>query len=154
MNKIFPGKTLRPISYPYSREPSCKKSEKSLGRFSWKICHGLTNQPTNQHYQAWPQLTLRTVTWPLGQRLNVSTLHHANIYSRSSCLTCTNSTFIPFHLVNMSNLYIRHSKTIGQNCHFWPLLAITMLIMIIKDRFPRQETPFIDHRKCEKLEDI
>ena len=29
----------------------------------------------------------------------------------SSCLTCPNSTFISFHLVNMSNLYIKHIKT-------------------------------------------
>ena len=37
MIKNFPGKTLRHVSYPYSRERSCKKSEKSLGRFSRKI---------------------------------------------------------------------------------------------------------------------
>ena len=130
MKTNFPGQTAVYVSSPYGKEHSCKKSEKSLGRFSRKVVYQPTNYPT-------------TVTWPKGHMLNVSTLHHVNIYSMSSCLTCPNSTFIPFHLVNMSNLYIRHSKTIGQNCHFWPLLAITMLIMIIKDRFPRQETPFL-----------
>ena len=46
MIQIFPGKTLRPISYPYSKEHSCKKSEKSCGRFSGNFADGRTNQPT------------------------------------------------------------------------------------------------------------
>ena len=43
MKKIFPGKTAVYVSYPYSKEHSCKKSEKSLGRFSGKIDH--VNRP-------------------------------------------------------------------------------------------------------------
>ena len=44
MNKIFPGKTAVYVSYPYSKEHSCKKLEKSLERLSGKISDGLTNQ--------------------------------------------------------------------------------------------------------------
>ena len=33
-------------------------------RFSGKIGNQPTNQRTTRNYQAWPQLTLRTVTWP------------------------------------------------------------------------------------------
>ena len=39
MNRNFPGKT----SSSYGRERSCKKSEKSLERFSWNFVHGPTN---------------------------------------------------------------------------------------------------------------
>ena len=46
MIQIFPGKTLRPISYPYSKEHSGKKSEKSLGRFSRKSDYVPTDQLT------------------------------------------------------------------------------------------------------------
>ena len=46
MIQIFPGKTLRQISYPYSKEHSGKKSEKSLGRFSGNFEHRRTNQRT------------------------------------------------------------------------------------------------------------
>ena len=72
MNKNFPGKTAVHVSSPYSKEHSCKKSKKSLERFSGKIGNQPTNQPTNQpQYQAWPQLTLRTVASLEGDHLNV-----------------------------------------------------------------------------------
>ena len=46
MIRIFPGKTAVYVSSPYGREHSCKKSEKSLERFSRKMIHGLqTDQP-------------------------------------------------------------------------------------------------------------
>ena len=43
----FPGKTLRPISYPYSKEHSGKKSEKSCGQFSRNFDDQRTDQRTN-----------------------------------------------------------------------------------------------------------
>ena len=43
MIQIFAGKTLKPISYSYSKGRSGKKSENSLGQFSRKSDH----QPTN-----------------------------------------------------------------------------------------------------------
>ena len=42
MIQIFPGKTAVCVSYPYCTERSCKKSEKSLERFSTKTGHKLT----------------------------------------------------------------------------------------------------------------
>ena len=69
MNKIFPGKTLRPISYPYSRKCSGKKSEKSLGRFSRKIGNGPTDYPTTI-----PSLTSTEV-----ENCNVDPVHLLNV---------------------------------------------------------------------------
>ena len=40
MNKIFPGKNAVYVSYSYSKEYSCKKSEKSLGRLSGNFGDG------------------------------------------------------------------------------------------------------------------
>ena len=47
MNKNFSGKNAVYVSSPYSKEHSCKKSEKSLERFSTKTGHKpTTTQPT------------------------------------------------------------------------------------------------------------
>ena len=43
MIQIFPGKTAVYVSCPYGREHSCKKSEKSLERFSRNSTDGPTN---------------------------------------------------------------------------------------------------------------
>ena len=51
MIQIFPGKTAVCVSYPYSKEHSCKKSEKSCARFSRKMTDTPTNQRTTQQYQ-------------------------------------------------------------------------------------------------------
>ena len=40
MNKNFPGKNAVYVSSPYSKEHSCKKSEKSLGQLSGKSVYG------------------------------------------------------------------------------------------------------------------
>ena len=45
-NENFFGKTLGSVSYPYSKEPSCKKCRKSLDPILRKSVHSLTNQPT------------------------------------------------------------------------------------------------------------
>ena len=42
MIRIFPGKTAVYVSCPYGKERSCKKSEKSLGRFSRNLTDQLT----------------------------------------------------------------------------------------------------------------
>ena len=62
MKMIFPGKTAVYVSYSYSKEHSCKKSEKSLGRLSGNFADGRTDTQTNQQMEAWAQLSLRTVT--------------------------------------------------------------------------------------------
>jgi len=56
MIRIFPGKTAVYVSSPYGREHSCKKSEKSLERFSRNICHGLPTT-TNLELEPYPLLT-------------------------------------------------------------------------------------------------
>ena len=68
MKKIFPGKTAVYVSYPYSKEHSCKKSEKSLGRFSRKTRYGLTN------YLTLPSLTSTNV-----ENCNVDPVHLLNV---------------------------------------------------------------------------
>ena len=45
MIQIFPGKTAVCVSYPYSKEHSCKISEKSCARFSGKTADRPTDQP-------------------------------------------------------------------------------------------------------------
>ena len=46
MNQNFPGETAVYVSYPYSKEHSCKKAKKSHARFSGKIGNRQTNRPT------------------------------------------------------------------------------------------------------------
>ena len=51
MNQNFPGQTAVYVSCPYGKERSCKKSEKSLARFSWNIGDG---QKDGQHWEFQP----------------------------------------------------------------------------------------------------
>ena len=44
MIKNFPGKTAVYVSYPYSKEHSCKKAKKSYARFSGKIGNEQTDR--------------------------------------------------------------------------------------------------------------
>ena len=79
MKMIFPGKTAVYVSYPYSKEHSCKKSEKSLEQLSRKSGYQLTNRQTDQ-------LTLKGLTSTnvencnvLKDLLNVIRLDQANL---------------------------------------------------------------------------
>ena len=49
MNQNFPGKNAVWVSYPYSKEHSCKKAKKSYARFSGKSGNELPNYLTNNY---------------------------------------------------------------------------------------------------------
>ena len=149
MNKNFPGKTLRHVSYPYSRERSCKKSEKSLGRFSRKIVNRLTNRP---QYQAWPQLTLRTATWPEGHWLNVRHFHHVTGNKSQTMSSCIK----PLHLekretfctLTQPNQIPTTLDIMGENLIFGSNLFNLLLIQLI------QLIQLIDLLTCSNLGNI
>ena len=83
---IFPGKTAVYVSYPYSKEHSCKKSEKSLEQLSRKSGYQLTNRQTDQltlpsltstnveNCNGDPVTLLNVRTWDLLKPLNLFNL--------------------------------------------------------------------------------
>ena len=62
MNRNFPGKTAGYISFPYGREHSPKKSEKSVARFLGKPGDRLT---TNGRRRRRRELTTIAILWDL-----------------------------------------------------------------------------------------
>ena len=118
MIQIFPGKTAVCVSYPYSKEHSCKKSEKSCARFSRKI----GNVPTNQ-------LTIPGLTSTDVENCNVGRCPRAQRQTCQNLLKLLNSLnkvtwFNTATLWNVGNVFYYHqaikSRSHRLNSRYWP----------------------------------